>query len=177
MATNGESTGSVRFAVAVHVLVLLALSDQARNSAVLAGSVGTNPVVIRRLLGLLQRAGLVHGRTGPGGGFRLARPAASITLADVFRAVEGGGAAPARHRPNAACPVGGAVPAVLQRIGERAERAFLASLAGETLAGTARRVSRRMLRAGAGTNRTHESPATIRTKTRTVQPASTLRMT
>jgi DNA-binding IscR family transcriptional regulator len=125
-------------------MVLLALDDQPQSSALLAGSVDTNPVVIRRLLGLLHRAGLVHGRTGPGGGFRLGRPAAAITLADVFRAVEEGGAAPARHRPNAACPVGGAVPDELRRIGERAERAFLASLAGETLASTARRVSRRM---------------------------------
>jgi DNA-binding IscR family transcriptional regulator len=130
-------------------MVLLALDGQAQSSALLAGSVDTNPVVIRRLLGLLHRAGLVRGRTGPGGGFTLARPASSITLADVFRAVEVGGAAPARHRPNAACPVGGAVPDELRRIGERAERAFLASLAGETLAGTARRVSRGMRKAGA----------------------------
>ena len=144
MATDRESTGSVRFAVAVHVLVLLALGDEPVSSALLAGSVGTNPVVIRRLLGLLRRAGLVRGRIGPGGGFQLARPAGAITLEDVFLAVEGGGAAPARHRPNAACPVGGAVPQVLRRIGERAERAFLASLAGETLADTARGVSRRM---------------------------------
>jgi Rrf2 family protein len=149
MATDRESTGSVRFAVAVHVMVLLALGDRPQNSALLAGSVDTNPVVIRRLLGLLHRAGLVLGRSGPRGGFRLARPAAAITLADVYRAVEAGGAAPARHRPNVACPVGGAVPDVLRRIGERAERAFLASLAGETLADTARRVSRRMGRAGA----------------------------
>lgn len=37
----------------------------------------------------LRRAGLVEARRGPGGGYRLARPAAEITLRDVVEAVEG----------------------------------------------------------------------------------------
>ena len=37
----------------------------------------------------LRRARLVESRRGPGGGFRLARPAAEITLRDVVEAVEG----------------------------------------------------------------------------------------
>jgi Rrf2 family protein len=37
----------------------------------------------------LKRAGLVRSKRGPDGGFMLARPAAEISLADVFRAVDG----------------------------------------------------------------------------------------
>lgn len=136
-------TGNARFGVAVHILVMLALFDQPQNSARVAESVDTNPVVIRRILGLLQRAGLVRGRTGPGGGFRLARAAQAVTLEQVFRAVEADGAAPPAHRPNRKCPVGRNVSTVLASIGRRAERAFLATLAGQTLADTASQVRRR----------------------------------
>jgi Rrf2 family protein len=139
--------GNVRFGVAVHTLVMLALFDEPQNSTRIAESVDTNPVVIRRILGLLERAGLVHGRTGPGGGFRLARPAHAITLEQVFRAVEASGAAPAAHRPNRKCPVGRTVSVVLAAIGKRAERAFLSALAGQTLADAVGQVRRG---AGAG---------------------------
>ncbi len=134
--------GNVRFGVAVHILVMLALDGEAQNSARIAESVDTNPVVIRRILGLLQRAGLVHGRTGPGGGFRLARGAQSITLEQVFRAVEEGGPAPAAHRSNRKCPIARNVSTVLATIGNRAERAFLATLAGLTLADAVTQVRR-----------------------------------
>lgn len=38
----------------------------------------------------LKRAGLLTAKRGPGGGYRLARPAAAISLGDVLRALEGG---------------------------------------------------------------------------------------
>jgi Rrf2 family protein len=41
-----------------------------------------------RVMGDLTRAGLVEGRAGRTGGYRLARPAATITLLDVIHAVE-----------------------------------------------------------------------------------------
>lgn len=41
------------------------------------------------ILGALRLAGLVESRRGADGGYRLARPAAEITLADVIRATEG----------------------------------------------------------------------------------------
>jgi Rrf2 family protein len=37
----------------------------------------------------LKRAGLVRSKRGPDGGFMLARPATEISLADIFRAVDG----------------------------------------------------------------------------------------
>ena len=78
---------ATRFAVAIHILVLLATEPGGQaTSGRLAESVGTNPVVIRRLAGQLARAGLIRIRRGPGGA-ELARPAAEITLAQVWRAM------------------------------------------------------------------------------------------
>lgn len=44
---------------------------------------------VAQLFRSLHAAGLVEGIKGPGGGYRLARPAAEITAGDVVRAVEG----------------------------------------------------------------------------------------
>ena len=81
---------SSRFSVAVHVLSLLALPEQdgvLLTSERMAGSVNTNPVVIRRILGQLKKAGLVEVRPASGGTFLTRQPAA-ITLLEVYRAVE-----------------------------------------------------------------------------------------
>ena len=62
---------NTQFALAVHVLTMLAaLPRELRNSEEMAGSAGSNPVHIRRVLGRLRAAGLVasrSGRTGDGG--------------------------------------------------------------------------------------------------------------
>ena len=135
-------TGNARFGVAVHILVMLALSDEGRKSARIADSVDTNPVVIRRILGRLRRADLVRAQPGPAGGFRLARPARAITLGQVFRAVADGRPFLRPHRPNPGCAVARGVEAALDGVGRRAERAFLGVLAGETLADAARHARR-----------------------------------
>jgi len=44
---------------------------------------------VAQLFGQLRKAGLVEGVKGPGGGYRLARDAATISAADVVQAVEG----------------------------------------------------------------------------------------
>ncbi len=43
---------------------------------------------LEQLFGPLRRAGLVTSARGPGGGYRLARPAAKICIAEVIEAVE-----------------------------------------------------------------------------------------
>lgn len=117
---------SSRFAVAVHVLALQALSPEVPlTSAYLAGSVSTNPVVVRRLLADLRRAGLVIVQPGPHGGARLTRHAAEIALSDVLRAVEPGPIlALHANPPNAACPVGRHIEGVLSSVFVDAEKAM-----------------------------------------------------
>lgn len=43
---------------------------------------------LEQLFAMLRRAGLVISSRGPGGGYRLQRPAGDITVGEVFRAVE-----------------------------------------------------------------------------------------
>ena len=44
---------------------------------------------LEAILGDLRRAGIVVSQRGPNGGYTLSRPAAEISLGDVFRAVDG----------------------------------------------------------------------------------------
>jgi len=108
------STNS-RFAVAVHVLSLMAWSgDEPLKSEQVAESVNTNPVVIRRMLKELAEAGLVVSQTGSLGGSRLASDPAKTTLLDVYEALECRGVF-SLHRapPSRDCPVGVNIETVL----------------------------------------------------------------
>jgi FeS assembly SUF system regulator len=55
----------------------------------LASETGLPLPTVQKLVSLLSRAGLLRSARGVGGGFKLARPAAAITLADIVEAVEG----------------------------------------------------------------------------------------
>jgi Rrf2 family protein len=127
---------SCRFAVAVHVLAVLAYQEGTPlTSRFLACSVNTNPVVIRRLLLALQEAGLVETRKGAGMGSRLARPARQITMAEVYRAVEDTDAfSLPRNAPNQDCPVGHCIQLALEKVFASAQSALERELACTTLA-------------------------------------------
>jgi Rrf2 family protein len=130
-------TISSRFAVAVHILTMLETGrGEPLTSEYIAGSVNTNPAVVRRILSLLARAGLTRGRLGAGGGTTLARPAAAITLKDVYRAVECQEHLFALHheKPNPKCPVGRNIQAVLERATCAAQTALEEQLGERTVA-------------------------------------------
>jgi DNA-binding IscR family transcriptional regulator len=84
---------STRLAVSLHILILIATASNELDtrSDVLAAGIGTNPVVVRRHIGDLSRAGLARARRGRGGAY-LARTPDRITLLDVFKAIESRGA-------------------------------------------------------------------------------------
>jgi len=127
---------SCRFAMAVHVLAVLAYKEGDRvTSASLAGSINTNPVIVRRLLLALQKARLVETRKGAGSGSRLSRSPRRINLAEVYRAVEAAEpfAAPSR-KPNAACPVGHCIKKTLEKVFASAQNALEQDLEKTTLA-------------------------------------------
>lgn len=109
MAANSQ------FSMAVHVLTMLARSrDENVKSDFLAGSVNTNPVVIRRLLGQLSQANLVVSQTGSAGGTRLARCPNEIDLAEVYRAVCCGEVFALHAKsPSQDCPIGKNIESVL----------------------------------------------------------------
>src|SRR5438045_2364405 len=80
--------------------------DDVLSSEVLAGSAGSNPVHVRRVLAHLRGAGLVSSRPGVHGGGRRAGDPSRITLADVWRAVRGEDPILGLHGANPACTVG-----------------------------------------------------------------------
>src|SRR3990172_9217592 len=112
---------SSRFAVAVHVLTLMAWSDdEPVKSEQVAKSVNTNAVVIRRILCELAQARLVVSQTGSTGGSRLARKPAHITLLDVYHAVGAKGVfSMPRHPPSRRCPVGINIDNILGEVLEK----------------------------------------------------------
>ena len=126
---------ATRFAVSLHILTLVARGPTEQStSARLAWSIGTNPVVVRRLSGLLARAGLITVQRGPGGA-SLSRPAANISLRDVWRAIhpEREKVLRVHNRTNSACPVGQRLPVALRARFEAAEAAQLGDLASTSL--------------------------------------------
>ena len=126
---------SSRFTVAVHVLTLMAWSDdEPLKSEHIAGSVNTNPVVIRRMLCELAKAKLVISQTGSAGGSRLARKPEQITLFDVYRTVESPGVFSLHHQqPNRRCQVGASIGPVLEDVRREIDRAIEQVLAGITI--------------------------------------------
>lgn len=128
------STNS-RFAVAVHVLTLMAWSDEEPlKSEQVADSVNTNPVVIRRMLCELADAGLVVSQTGSLGGSRLANDPAETTLLDVYQALEYRGVFSLhRQPPSRDCPVGVNIETVLGNVLEEVDSAVEQVLAKITI--------------------------------------------
>ncbi len=77
-----------RLSLALHTLSHMAGDpSKTRTSADIAEHAGTNPVVVRRVLGRLREAGLLTSEKGHAGGWRLARVPDEITLADVYLAL------------------------------------------------------------------------------------------
>jgi Rrf2 family protein len=110
--------------IGVHALAWMALAQRQGHDVLtsdqVAASVNTNPVIIRRSLGDLRRAGLVRVRHGAGAGWSLARAPEEITLLDVYDAVGHEQPFGMHHtEPNLECPVGrGIRPALDQVYGE-----------------------------------------------------------
>ncbi|MEV4289359.1 Rrf2 family transcriptional regulator [Nonomuraea bangladeshensis] len=127
-----------RLTIAAHALAWIGLyrrqGHEVATSEQIASSVNTNPVVIRRLLGDLRRAGLVESRRGVGAGWSLARDLESMTLLDVYEAVEPGPLF-ALHRatPDQECVVGYGIQPAMQRIYDGIEETLRRELAHVTL--------------------------------------------
>jgi Rrf2 family protein len=129
MAANSQ------FAVAVHVLTVLAkFGGENVKSDVIAESVNTNPVVIRRLICDLNRAGLVVSQTGSSGGTQLARCPNELNLAEVYHAVSTNKVfGPHPSVPSDRCPVGKNIQAALEKLQTDVELAIDERLAKVTL--------------------------------------------
>lgn len=119
-----------RFAMATHIMASLALKDQeVVTSSYLADSLNTNPVVVRRILGDLQKAGLLETQAGRSGGALLAKKPSAISLFDIYSAVDEGELfAYNPNDPNRSCALSCEIKSVLQPIFETANKAMAESL-------------------------------------------------
>ena len=135
---EGIVSANSRLTIAAHALTWISLyqrqGHQVATSEQIATSANTNPVVIRRLLGELRKAGLVESRRGVGAGWSLARELKSMTLLDVYEAVEPGSLF-AMHRatPDQGCVIGYGIQPAMQGIYEGIEETLRRELARVTL--------------------------------------------
>ncbi|MDR1948754.1 MAG: Rrf2 family transcriptional regulator [Spirochaetaceae bacterium] len=107
-----------QFSIAVHVLLVVEVFKGTHKvtSDLIASSVNTNPVIIRKIMGLLKEAGIIVITPGTGG-IRLTRKPGKVSLLDIYRAIE-----PVKegklfkiHRDSEpACPVGANIVRLLE---------------------------------------------------------------
>jgi Rrf2 family protein len=109
---------NTRMASAVQILCVIAYKRPAgTNSEVIAKSLRTNPVVVRRLLKDMERSGLVEIRPGKDGGVQLALEPEEITLDQIYKAIEAQtGVFALRPRGNPKCPVASRMKGLLAPI-------------------------------------------------------------
>ena len=129
MQTSSKFTMSVHLLACVHVF-----QDRKMTSDIIASSIGTNPVVVRKLLQKLKAAGLVEVARGTGG-VSIVRPIEEISLLEVFNAVEGSAGQLFRfhENPNDACPVGRSIHQAMDGKLDRVQQAFEDELGAITL--------------------------------------------
>jgi Rrf2 family protein len=139
MAANSQ------FASAVQILCFIAyVGGAGTNAEVIARSMQTNPVVCRRILKSLERAGLVVIRQGKDGGVRLNRPPNDVTLDQIHKAVEAAdGMFALRERGNPDCPVNRTMESLLTPVFRDASQAVSDRLRQVTLADLVAAIPRR----------------------------------
>src|SRR4051812_35471577 len=119
----------------LHVLLHMAQKDGPVTSQVLAESMRTNPVVIRRTMAGLRDHGYVRSEKGHGGGGTLACDLSKVSLRDIYSALGSPSLIALRHRTEApGCLVEAAVNAALDTSFQEAEALLLERLGEVTLA-------------------------------------------
>src|SRR3984885_4479330 len=128
----------VRFPTALQIMLSLALAEQQSvshlSSKQLAESLGANPSFVRKLPAPLGQSKLLRSQMGKAGGVRLARPAAEITLRDIYRAVVADTKiwAPRPEIPHR-CLVSSNVQGYFEELIDAAQEAILSMLGQRTL--------------------------------------------
>ena len=128
---------SSRFTMAIHMFACIdTFTDRKMTSDFMAASIGTNPVIVRKLLQQLKAGGLIEVSRGTGG-VTVTKPLDEITFLDVYKAVE---CTPDEQlfdfheNPNQKCPVGKNIHHVLDDRLNQVQKAMEDKLATMTLA-------------------------------------------
>ncbi len=125
-----------KFSIALHILAhLVEAGARPTTSEELAAHLRTNPVVVRRSLVGLREAGIVASAKGHGGGWTVARPAAAISLGEVYAALGERGELVAVREPHAhGCLIAATVDRALDGFYAEAEALLLRRLGDISLA-------------------------------------------
>ncbi|WP_226529868.1 Rrf2 family transcriptional regulator [Metabacillus niabensis] len=135
---------SSRFSVGIHILALIEINKSGiSTSEFLAGSVNTNPAVIRKIMGMLKNAGLVKVRPGVAGA-ALTKELSDITLFDVYKAVnvvQEKELFTVHDNPNPECPVGRNIQETIEPLFTAAQLAMEKVLGSLTLEDVVKSIS------------------------------------
>lgn len=127
-----------RLTLAVHTLTLLADIGQREDcitSERIARSVNANPVILRGLLGSMEKHHLVSVQRGSNAGWKLTRKPEEITLLEVYQAVKPHSLFSLHHTaPNPRCDVGFGIGPTLQTIYTNIQESVNDELARTTIA-------------------------------------------
>lgn len=142
-----------RLSGVLHVLLHMAEHEGPLTSEMLAKPLGTNPVVIRRIMAGLRDQGYVQSEKGHGGGWTLACDLSKVTLRDIYTALGSPSLLAIGNRTaTAGCLIEQAVNATLGPALHDAEALLLARFGEVTLAMLSADVHQR-LTARAGSDR------------------------
>lgn len=124
-----------RLSGVLHVLLHMSAQREPSTSETLAKAMGTNPVVIRRIMAGLRDQGLVRSQKGHGGGWTLSCDLSKVTLRDIYAALGSPSLLAIGNRTEApGCLIEQSVNAVLDQAFRDAERQLLLRLGDVTLA-------------------------------------------
>ncbi|HTK06896.1 MAG TPA: Rrf2 family transcriptional regulator [Ktedonobacteraceae bacterium] len=127
-----------RLTLAIHTLTWMANNQDRHEFATserIAGSVNTNPVILRGLLGMMEKHELVHVHRGCYAGWKLARKPEEITLLEVYQAVKPDPLFALHHTPpNPHCCIGCGIGPVLEDVYANTQKALEQELAHTTIA-------------------------------------------
>ncbi|HEV8591586.1 MAG TPA: Rrf2 family transcriptional regulator [Pyrinomonadaceae bacterium] len=124
-----------QFSIAVHLLAGLGYAQEDFTSSMLAKSVNTSPSFIRRVLAKLSKANLIVTATGKTGSTKLARRPETISLLEIYRAVEAPMAFAIHDYPaQTSCAVSCNIKASLEKVLSRTQASMEKGLAEISLA-------------------------------------------
>lgn len=118
----------------VHILAYVEIfKDGDLSSKAIAGSIESNPSLVRRMMSRLNKAGLLTSQPGVVAP-KLGRPASEITLLDVYRAIEDNqNLLHIDEKTNPKCIVGGNIQETLTGIYQQIQSDAEESMAKVTL--------------------------------------------
>lgn len=133
-----------RLSSVLHALLHMSEQDRPMTSDELAECMRTNPVVVRRTMGLLREAGFVTSERGHSGGWRIKADLSKLTLRQLHEALgEPTVFAIGNRNETPDCLVEQSVNAVLDSAFAEAEALLLERFASVTLADLAAEFTRR----------------------------------